>query len=74
MRYSRHCDECIRLAADTAALFQEYLDAKDALTMTAKNDAAYVQRRKHLDKVTGQLTEAQKRQDYHDKMHHPEDR
>jgi hypothetical protein len=63
------CEECVRLATDRTALFQEYLDAKDALALTPKNDAAYAERRKQLDKVTGQLREARKREDFHESTH-----
>jgi hypothetical protein len=39
MRYARpSCDQYIRLAAEYAALFQDYVDAKDALVLTRKND------------------------------------
>jgi hypothetical protein len=40
--------------------YQEFLVARDELKMTPKNDRAYLERRKHLDKVTGQLREARK--------------
>jgi hypothetical protein len=57
MRYARPTREkCVRLAAEYAALYQEYLDARDALALTPKNDRAFLERRQHLDKVTGQLT------------------
>ena len=73
MRYARPtCEECVRLAAESAALYQEYLDAKDALTLTPKNDRAYLERRKRLDRVTGQLTEASKREGFHESTHQDE--
>ena len=73
MRYKRPtCEECIRLAAERTALFQEYLDAKDALALTAKNDDLYPERRKRLDKLTGQLNEAGKREDFHESSHQDE--
>ena len=73
MRYARPtCEECIELAAERARLFQEYLDAKDAFALTPKNDPTYSERRKHLDKVTGQLTEAGRREDLHEATHQDE--
>ena len=76
MRYARQdvrpCDECTRLAAESAALFQQYLDAKDALTLTSKNDPARLERRKHLDRVSGQLREARRRSNLHEETHHDE--
>ena len=73
MRYARsHCEECCRLAAESAALNQEYLDAKDALALTPKNDHAYLEKRKHLDKLIGQLGEARKQEDFHESTHHDE--
>jgi hypothetical protein len=66
------CEECVRLAADCAALFQEYLDARDALALTPKNDRAYLEMRKRLDKVKGQLREARKRDSYHEGTHQDE--
>jgi hypothetical protein len=73
VKYARpRCEECVRLAAESAALFQDYLDAKDALTLTPKNDRAYSERRQHLDKVTGQLGEAQNREGVHESTHRDE--
>src|SRR5438874_13664864 len=70
MRYARRsCEECTRLAAERAALYQQYLDAKDALTLTQKNAPDYPARRKHLDKINGQLGEARKREDWHEQTH-----
>ena len=73
MRYARpSCSECIKLVAEWAALFQEYLDAKDALALTSKNDPRYAERRKLLASVTGQLREAGKREDAHEATHQDE--
>ena len=73
MRYARpSCEECIRLAADRAAIFQEYLDAKDALVLTSKIDREYANRRKHLDAVKGRLREARKRENDHEQTHQDE--
>jgi len=55
VRYGNACHECIRLAAESEALYQEYLAARDALTMTPKSDRAYLERRQRFDKVTGRL-------------------
>ena len=73
MRYKRPtCEECVRLAAERGALFQEYLDAKDALALAPKNDRMYAERRKRLDHLTGQLNEAGKREDFHENTHQDE--
>jgi hypothetical protein len=73
VRYARpSCDERIRLAADTAAVYQEYLAAKDALTLTPKESRDHPERRKHLDRVRGQLGEARKREDFHESTHQDE--
>jgi hypothetical protein len=70
MRYARPtCDECVKLAAESAALYQEFLNAKDLFKMTPKNDRAYLERRNHLGIVTGQLGEARKREDLHESSH-----
>jgi hypothetical protein len=70
MRYARpSCDECIRLAAETSAIFQEYLDAKDAVALTSKADRAYSEVRRHLTTVRGRLREARKREDAHEQTH-----
>jgi hypothetical protein len=65
----RRCDECTRLAAEHAALYQEYLDARDALTLTAKTDPDYSSRAKCLTKLRGQLREALKRDQLHEETH-----
>ena len=73
VRYARpRCEECVKLSAETSSTFQEYLSAKDELTLTSKIDAAYLEKRKHLDKVTGQLREARKREDFHENTHQDE--
>jgi hypothetical protein len=73
MRYARpSCAECVRLAADSAALFQDYLDAKDAVVLTPKTDRAYVERRKHLEVIQGRLREAWKRERSHEESHRDE--
>jgi len=73
VRYARpRCDECVRLAAECQAIFQEYLSAKDDLAMTLKNDPTHLHKRRHLDTVTGQLREAHKREDVHEKSHQDE--
>ena len=59
------CEECVRLEADRIAKFAEYLNAKDALTMTPKKDAAYFQRTRELKSAVGRLREAGKREDFH---------
>lgn len=40
--------------------------------MTSKNDRAYLEKRKHLDKVTGQLREALKRDTLHEETRQDE--
>ena len=73
MRYARpRCEECVRLAAESSALFLEYQAAKEALSITPKNDKAYLERRKHFDKVTGQHKEALKRENLHEETHQDE--
>jgi hypothetical protein len=73
VRYARpRCEECVRLAAESTAIFQEYLSAKDDLTMTPKDDRSYIEKRKHLDKVIGQLRESRKREDFHEETHQDE--
>jgi len=73
VRYARpSCEECIRLAAEREALFQDYLDAKDALALTLKTDPRYGERRKLLDSVSGRLREAGKREDAHEATHQDE--
>ena len=37
--------------------------------MTLKNDRTYLEKRKHLNRVTGQLGEAHKRGDFHEQTH-----
>jgi hypothetical protein len=70
MKYSRPIyEECDRLAAEYSARYQDYLDAQDTLALTAKDDPSYVQKRKHLDKIRGQLAEAGKREDFHESTH-----
>jgi hypothetical protein len=73
MRYARpSCEECIRLAAEYAARYQDYLDAKDALKLTAKNDLLYGERAQHLKSVIGQLREAARRDSAHEATHQDE--
>ena len=73
MRYARpNCEECIRLAAEYSAIYQEYLASRDELKMTPKNDPAFLGRRQHLDKVTGQLREAGRRDQLHEETHQDE--
>lgn len=73
MRYARpSCDECVRLAADTAAIFQEYLNAKDALALASKADRTYSNTRKHLESTIGRLREARKRERAHEDTHQDE--
>jgi hypothetical protein len=73
MRYARpSCEQCIRLAAEYSALFQQYLDASDALALTPKNDPGYAERRRDLNRVSGQLREARKRDDAHEMTHRDE--
>ena len=70
MRYARpRCDECVRLAAEYSALYQEHIAATEELKMTSKNDPEWLERRKHLDKVTGQMNEARKREQLHEETH-----
>lgn len=70
MRYERPtCEECVRLEAQFAALFQAYLAARNALTLTPKDDPAFSERRLHLDKVVAQLAEARARDDLHERTH-----
>jgi hypothetical protein len=40
--------------------------------MTPKDDRAYLERRKHLDNVEGQLREALRRDQLHEKTHQDE--
>jgi hypothetical protein len=68
----RRCEECTRLAAEYAVLYQEYLAARDALTLTAKTDPAYSGRAKCLTKLRGQLREALKRDQLHEETHQDE--
>lgn len=73
MRYARpSCEECIRLAAESAELWREYLEAKDALALTSKNDRLYGERRKQLKSVVGRVREARKRDDSHEDTHQDE--
>ena len=63
MRYKRpSCEECIWLASEKAAFYLAYQDAREALKLTPKNDAAYGERAAHLKKVAGQWGEARKRE------------
>jgi hypothetical protein len=73
VRYARpRCEECVRLTAEYNAFFQEYLASRDEIKMTPKTDRAYLERRKHLDKVKGQLREALRRDKLHEKTHQDE--
>ena len=73
MRYARpRCEECVRLAAEDGALWQEYLASRDELKMTPKNDRTYLALRRHLDQVKGQWREAVRRSDLHEKTHQDE--
>ena len=47
------CDECVKLWADSAALFLEFLNAKDALTLTGRTDPAYLARPQELLRYAG---------------------
>jgi hypothetical protein len=67
LRYARpHCDECVKLAAECSALYLAYCAAAEELTMTPKNSPDYLERRKHLDKLRGQLREARRRDAAHE--------
>jgi hypothetical protein len=73
VRYARpRCEECVRLAAEYEAFYQEWVASRDELKMTRKDDRAYLERRKHLDKVAGQLREALRRDQLHEKTHQDE--
>jgi hypothetical protein len=73
VRYARpHCDECARLAAESSALVLERSAASEELKMTPKNDRTYVEKRKREAKLIGQLREARKREDLHEKTHQDE--
>jgi hypothetical protein len=64
--------ECIQLAAESASLFQDFLDARDALNLTSKNDRYYTDRREHLKTIKGRLREARKREQAHEETHQDE--
>ncbi len=73
MRHARpSCDECTRLAAETSALYQALLDAQDALAFTDKNHRQFVERRRALEQLRGQLREARKRDAAHEATHQDE--
>jgi hypothetical protein len=73
VRYARpHCDECVRLAAESSALVLERSAVSEELKMTPKNDRTYVEKRKRKEKLIGQLREARKREDLHEKTHQDE--
>ena len=73
MRYKRpSCEQCIRLASEAEALYLAYQDAREALKLTPKNDAAYGERAAHLKKVAGQWGEARKRERAHEETHQDE--
>jgi len=73
MRYARpSCRECIERAAETASLFQDFLDARDACNLTSKTDRQYADRRKHLETIKGRLREARKRESAHEATHQDE--
>jgi len=73
MRYKRpSCEECIRLASEKAALYLAYQDAREAVKLTSKNDAAYGERAAHLKQVAGQWREARKREHAHEETHQDE--
>jgi len=70
MRYARpSCQECIQLAAERNSLFQDFLDARDALVLTPKTDRQYENRREHLKTIEGRLREARKREAAHEETH-----
>jgi hypothetical protein len=73
MRYARpSCKECLRLAAECNSRYQDYLDAKDALKLTRKNDRLYGERAKHLKTAIGRLREAHRRDSAHEATHQDE--
>ena len=73
MRYARpSCDECIRLAAEYAALYLAYVNAREALALTHKNDPLYSERKRELEKTSGRLGEALKRVHAHEATHQDE--
>ena len=73
MRYARpHCDECVRLAAESSALFLEHSAASEQFRMTPQNDRTYVEKRKRVEKLIGQLREARRREDLHEETHQDE--
>jgi hypothetical protein len=73
VRYARpHCDECVRLAAESSELALRRNAASEELRMTPKNDRTYVERRKREEKLIGQWREALKREDLHEKTHQDE--
>jgi len=75
LRYARpHCDECVRLAGDCSAVYLAYRAAEEELMMTSKNSPDYLQRRKHLDKLSGQLRAARRRDAAHEETHQDEAR
>jgi len=73
MKYARpHCDECVRLAAETSELVLKRQAASEELRMTPKNDRAYEAKRKSEETLTGQWREARKRERQHEETHQDE--
>lgn len=73
MKYARpHCDECVRLAAESDALVLERGAASEELKMTPKNDRTYAEKRKREERLIGHLREARKREDLHEETHQDE--
>jgi hypothetical protein len=73
MRYARpSCDECIRLAAEYEALYLAYVNAREALALTHKDDPVYSERKRELERSSGRLGEARKRDLAHEATHQDE--
>ncbi len=53
-------------------MYQALLDAQDALAFTDKNHRQFVERRRALEQLRGQLREARKRDAAHEATHQDE--
>lgn len=67
--YEINCLECARLREQSAALYAQYVAAKDDLTMAQKNDPCIAPKRALVRRLRGLLREGYRLSDSHRDTH-----
>jgi hypothetical protein len=68
----RDCSECARLRERSAALYAEFVAARDDLTMTEKDDPSIPVKKADVKRLRGLLREAYRLSDSHLDSHRSE--